>query len=41
MSPAGGQGASMALEDAMLFAKLAADASRPIEDAMARFETLR
>ena len=29
MSPAGGQGASMALEDAMLFAKLAADASRP------------
>jgi 2-polyprenyl-6-methoxyphenol hydroxylase-like FAD-dependent oxidoreductase len=41
MSPAGGQGASLALEDAMLFAKLAADPSRPIEDAMARFESLR
>jgi 2-polyprenyl-6-methoxyphenol hydroxylase-like FAD-dependent oxidoreductase len=41
MSPAGGQGASLALEDAMLFAKLAADRSRPIEDAMARFEALR
>ena len=41
MSPAGGQGASLALEDAMLFAKLAADPSRPIEDAMARFETVR
>jgi len=41
MSPAGGQGASLALEDARLFAKLAADPSRPIEDAMARFEALR
>jgi 2-polyprenyl-6-methoxyphenol hydroxylase-like FAD-dependent oxidoreductase len=41
MSPAGGQGASLALEDAMLFAKLAVDPSRPIGDAMARFETLR
>jgi 2-polyprenyl-6-methoxyphenol hydroxylase-like FAD-dependent oxidoreductase len=41
MSPAGGQGASMALEDAMLFAKLVADPSRPLEDAMSRFETLR
>ena len=41
MSPAGGQGASLALEDAMLFGKLAADPSRPIEDAMARFESLR
>jgi 2-polyprenyl-6-methoxyphenol hydroxylase-like FAD-dependent oxidoreductase len=41
MSPAGGQGASLALEDALLFAKLAADPSRPIESAMARFEALR
>jgi 2-polyprenyl-6-methoxyphenol hydroxylase-like FAD-dependent oxidoreductase len=41
MSPAGGQGASLALEDAMVFAKLAADASRPIEDAMARFVAVR
>jgi len=41
MSPAGGQGASLALEDAMLFAKLSADASRPIEDVMAHFETRR
>jgi 2-polyprenyl-6-methoxyphenol hydroxylase-like FAD-dependent oxidoreductase len=41
MSPAGGQGASLALEDAVVFAKLAADPSPPIEDAMARFETLR
>jgi 2-polyprenyl-6-methoxyphenol hydroxylase-like FAD-dependent oxidoreductase len=41
MSPAGGQGASLALEDAMLFAKLAADSSRPIADAMSRFEMLR
>jgi len=41
MSPAGGQGASLALEDAMLFAKLAADPSRPIEDAMSRFEARR
>jgi 2-polyprenyl-6-methoxyphenol hydroxylase-like FAD-dependent oxidoreductase len=41
MSPAGGQGASMALEDAMLFAALAADPSRPLEEAMARFESLR
>ena len=41
MSPAGGQGASLALEDAMVLGKLAADPSRPIEDAMARFESLR
>jgi 2-polyprenyl-6-methoxyphenol hydroxylase-like FAD-dependent oxidoreductase len=41
MSPAGGQGASLALEDALLFAKLAADPSRPIESAMTRFEALR
>jgi 2-polyprenyl-6-methoxyphenol hydroxylase-like FAD-dependent oxidoreductase len=41
MSPAGGQGASLALEDAMIFAKLASDSSCPIEDAMARFEALR
>jgi 2-polyprenyl-6-methoxyphenol hydroxylase-like FAD-dependent oxidoreductase len=41
MSPAGGQGCSLALEDAMLFARLAADAATPIEGAMARFESLR
>jgi 2-polyprenyl-6-methoxyphenol hydroxylase-like FAD-dependent oxidoreductase len=41
MSPAAGQGASLALEDAMLFGRLAADPSAPIEDAMARFESLR
>jgi 2-polyprenyl-6-methoxyphenol hydroxylase-like FAD-dependent oxidoreductase len=41
MSPAGGQGASLALQDAMLFAQLAADRTRTIEDAMAKFESLR
>ena len=41
MSPAGGQGASLALEDAMVFGRLAADSSRSIEDSMARFECLR
>jgi 2-polyprenyl-6-methoxyphenol hydroxylase-like FAD-dependent oxidoreductase len=41
MSPAGGQGASLALEDAMIFGQLAAHAETPIEDAMARFESLR
>ncbi len=41
MSPAGGQGASLALEDAMVFGRLAADATMPIEDAMSRFESLR
>jgi 2-polyprenyl-6-methoxyphenol hydroxylase-like FAD-dependent oxidoreductase len=41
MSPAGGQGASLALEDAMLFGRLAADRTVPIEDAMARFEAMR
>lgn len=41
MSPAGGQGASLALEDALLFGRLAADDASPIEDAMARFESLR
>jgi 2-polyprenyl-6-methoxyphenol hydroxylase-like FAD-dependent oxidoreductase len=41
MSPAGGQGASLALEDAMLFGRLAADPSTPVEDTMARFELLR
>jgi 2-polyprenyl-6-methoxyphenol hydroxylase-like FAD-dependent oxidoreductase len=40
MSPAGGQGASMALEDAMLFGTLAAEA-RPIEESMAKLEALR
>jgi 2-polyprenyl-6-methoxyphenol hydroxylase-like FAD-dependent oxidoreductase len=41
MSPAGGQGASLALEDAMLFGRLVADSATSIEDAMARFESLR
>jgi 2-polyprenyl-6-methoxyphenol hydroxylase-like FAD-dependent oxidoreductase len=41
MSPAGGQGASLALEDAMVFGKLLLDRSLPVEDAMARFESLR
>jgi 2-polyprenyl-6-methoxyphenol hydroxylase-like FAD-dependent oxidoreductase len=41
MSPAGGQGASLALEDAMLFGKLAAGAGDSIEPAMARFEVAR
>jgi len=41
MSPAGGQGASLSLEDAMLFGKLAADRDRPIEESMAHFESRR
>jgi 2-polyprenyl-6-methoxyphenol hydroxylase-like FAD-dependent oxidoreductase len=41
MSPAGGQGASMALEDAMLLGRLLADRARPVEAAFARFEQLR
>jgi 2-polyprenyl-6-methoxyphenol hydroxylase-like FAD-dependent oxidoreductase len=41
MSPAGGQGASLALEDAMVLGKLLADPSRPVEDVMARFEAVR
>ena len=41
MSPAGGQGASMALEDAQLLATLVADRSRPLAQALARFESLR
>jgi 2-polyprenyl-6-methoxyphenol hydroxylase-like FAD-dependent oxidoreductase len=41
MSPAGGQGASLALEDAMLFGQLVADRTTSIEGAMARFESLR
>jgi 2-polyprenyl-6-methoxyphenol hydroxylase-like FAD-dependent oxidoreductase len=39
MSPAGGQGASMALEDAMVLGKLAGDV--PFELAMTRFEAAR
>jgi 2-polyprenyl-6-methoxyphenol hydroxylase-like FAD-dependent oxidoreductase len=39
MSPAGGQGASMALEDAMVLGKLVGEA--PIETAMTTFEQLR
>ncbi|HEY1811309.1 MAG TPA: NAD(P)/FAD-dependent oxidoreductase [Kofleriaceae bacterium] len=41
MSPAGGQGASMALEDAVLIGKLLADASTPLDHAFARFEAAR
>jgi 2-polyprenyl-6-methoxyphenol hydroxylase-like FAD-dependent oxidoreductase len=41
MSPAGGQGASLALEDALIFGRLAADRSLGIEDTMARFESMR
>jgi 2-polyprenyl-6-methoxyphenol hydroxylase-like FAD-dependent oxidoreductase len=41
MSPAGGQGASMALADAMLLARLVGDGARTVEDAFARFEALR
>lgn len=43
MSPAGGQGASQALEDAMQLGQLLAGASAPdaIEAALARFESLR
>jgi 2-polyprenyl-6-methoxyphenol hydroxylase-like FAD-dependent oxidoreductase len=41
MSPAGGQGASMALADAMLLARLVADGARTIEASFARFEALR
>ncbi|MFL5308653.1 MAG: FAD-dependent oxidoreductase [Polyangia bacterium] len=41
MSPAGGQGASMALEDAQLLARLVGEPSRPVEQALARFESLR
>ena len=41
MSPAGGQGASLALEDSMLLGKLLADRSRSFEESFARFESLR
>jgi 2-polyprenyl-6-methoxyphenol hydroxylase-like FAD-dependent oxidoreductase len=41
MSPAGGQGASLALEDAMLFGRLVADRTTTIEDSMAKLESLR
>jgi 2-polyprenyl-6-methoxyphenol hydroxylase-like FAD-dependent oxidoreductase len=41
MSPAAGQGASLALEDAMLFGRLATDRTMPIEEAMTRFEAMR
>ncbi len=41
MSPAGGQGASLALEDAMLLGQLVAERTRPLEDSFARFERLR
>jgi len=41
MSPAGGQGASLALEDAMLLGQLVAQRARPLEQSFARFEALR
>lgn len=41
MSPAGGLGASLALEDAMLLGRLLGDRSRPVEVSFARFEALR
>jgi 2-polyprenyl-6-methoxyphenol hydroxylase-like FAD-dependent oxidoreductase len=41
MSPAGGHGASLALEDALPFGRVVAEATLSIEDAMARFESLR
>jgi 2-polyprenyl-6-methoxyphenol hydroxylase-like FAD-dependent oxidoreductase len=41
MSPAGGQGASLALEDAMLLGQLVAERARPLEQSFARFEQLR
>jgi 2-polyprenyl-6-methoxyphenol hydroxylase-like FAD-dependent oxidoreductase len=41
MSPAAGQGASMALEDAMLLGQLIGDRTRPIPESFARFEQLR
>lgn len=41
MSPAGGQGASLALEDAMLLGHLLTDSHRPLDDAFAEFEQRR
>lgn len=41
MSPAGGQGASQALEDAQLLGELLGDHDTSIEDALARFEAER
>jgi 2-polyprenyl-6-methoxyphenol hydroxylase-like FAD-dependent oxidoreductase len=41
MSPAGGQGASLALEDAMLLGRLVADRARPLQQSFARLERLR
>ena len=41
MSPAGGQGASLALEDAMLLGQLVAERARPLDQSFARFEQLR
>ncbi|HEY2513707.1 MAG TPA: FAD-dependent monooxygenase [Polyangiaceae bacterium] len=41
MSPAAGQGASCALEDALVLGKLAADRARPLEEAFSRFESVR
>ena len=41
MSPAGGQGASLALEDAMLIGRLAADRARSLEESFTLFERIR
>ena len=41
MSPAAGQGASLALEDAMLLAQLLGDGARPLDRAFADFERRR
>jgi 2-polyprenyl-6-methoxyphenol hydroxylase-like FAD-dependent oxidoreductase len=41
MSPAGGQGASQALEDAQLLGELLGDTATPVEAALARFEAAR
>lgn len=41
MSPAGGQGASLALEDAMLVGQLLADRSVPVTDAFAKAESVQ
>src|SRR5215831_7443603 len=41
MSPAGGQGASLALEDAMLVSQFLADGSGPVTDAFAEAESVQ
>jgi len=41
MSPAGGQGASLALEDAMLVSQFLADGNRPVTEAFAATESVQ